>query len=439
MSQVQKEKFDEVMEKSRPTFGITSSDNETMKEKAAAVAERVEAHERKFSSLEVVMAVGNLKHEDVHHRFWVGRLQDDVFMGSDNKACVDIQWFDFIVVENQKLVENDKNSYYMSTAKLESTPIGSLVCSINPFVSECKTPDGCKELTVPPEAFDHATRKLNEQLQDGYISDDDSQFGDEAVKKRLRKRKSKIVHDDKDDKGSADGKKKGRKRKENSGDLTKKKSKISKNLTPQTGEELSEALSKKPPSILPTIHTSSHPIILDKITTLRSPSTNPETFRSVMKQITQQLGYEATKTLNVQTVTVPRQSLSASVHSSESKNNDYNIGAKLTDKVALVPILLSGLVMVDSFLELLPNSKVHHVDVLRGDNKPDLYFHRWRPQSPYDVAYVLDPMVGNGATVSKVVKILKKEVRIHRCSVFFCFRFWLLTIIVLLSSLHNNS
>jgi len=166
----------------------------------------------------------------------------------------------------------------------------------------------------------------------------------------------------------------------------------------------------------PTIYASSHPILLHKITALRSASTDPGSFRSLMKQITQQLGYEATQTLKVQTglaVTLPQLSLAASTSSSKSENN--NIGVKLVDKVALVPILRSGLGMTDSFLELLPNSAVHHIGMYRSnDNQPVQYFNKLPRQCSSDVAYVLDPIIGTGSTVLAVVSILKK-VRMRSC------------------------
>jgi len=181
--------------------------------------------------------------------------------------------------------------------------------------------------------------------------------------------------------------------------------------------------SKKSSSILEshsTIYTSSHPVLLHKITALRSASTDPGSFRSLMKQITQQLGYEATQNLKVRTglaVTLPQLSLAAS---SKSENNDNsNIGVKLIDKVALVPILRSGLGMTDSFLELLPNSAVHHIGMYRSpgnDNKPVQYFNKLPRQCSSDVAYVLDPMIGTGSTVLAVISILKKVcIRLCAC------------------------
>lgn len=87
-----------------------------------------------------------------------------------------------------------------------------------------------------------------------------------------------------------------------------------------------------------------HPILMHKISMLRSSSTNPASFRQVLREITYHLGYEATlNDLNIKTkkLTVP-------------VGNDHITceGKVLTDKIALVPILRSGLGMVDSMLEV---------------------------------------------------------------------------------------
>lgn len=180
-----------------------------------------------------------------------------------------------------------------------------------------------------------------------------------------------------------------------------------------TPTETKEIMTSKPDSNeLPSnVHVSSHPVLFHKITILRSSKTSPGTFRSVLREVTYHLGYEATKTLRFRSnlpVTVPLGKESQSAH---EELRDADCGVRLVDKIALVPILRSGLGMTDSMLELLPNSAVHHIGMYRtpgAQTAPVQYFNRLPRDCTSDVAYIMDPMIGSAATVMAVVSILKK-------------------------------
>jgi uracil phosphoribosyltransferase len=173
----------------------------------------------------------------------------------------------------------------------------------------------------------------------------------------------------------------------------------------------------------PNVHISSHPVLSHKITQLRSSATLPSTFRAVLREVTYHLGYEATKGLTTKpveiTVTVP-------------KKKDKHVsceGSKLVERVAMIPILRSGLGMTDSMLELLPNSAVHHIGMYRTDQHPVQYYNRLPQKCEVDVAYVLDPLIATAATVMSLVKILKKVSHAHctLCTVLPVFNSFILT------------
>lgn len=147
------------------------------------------------------------------------------------------------------------------------------------------------------------------------------------------------------------------------------------------------------------IHVSNHPILSHKISILRSSSTTPSHFRSGLREITYHLGYEATSNLNTKPV-----ALSVPVGQSHHECN----GSTLSDRIALVPILRSGLGMVDSMLELLPNAGVHHIGMYRKGLMPVQYYNRLPRKCESDVAYILDPVIATANTVLSVVGILKK-------------------------------
>lgn len=172
--------------------------------------------------------------------------------------------------------------------------------------------------------------------------------------------------------------------------------------------------SLKPASVEPTftapygpnVHVSNHPVLHHKLSILRSSSTSPPAFRSTLREITFHLGYEATSTLTTRDVpiTVP-----------SAKNSSYEdhvdaTGQKLSEKMALIPILRSGLGMVDPMLELLGgNVTVHHIGMYRSKGLvPVQYYNRLPKKCDVDVAYVLDPLIATSATIISVVGILKK-------------------------------
>jgi uracil phosphoribosyltransferase len=144
---------------------------------------------------------------------------------------------------------------------------------------------------------------------------------------------------------------------------------------------------------------SSHPVLMHKISILRSSSTISSAFRSVLKEITYQLGYEATMSLTTRPVnlTVPI-----------GHDHIECVGKKLVEKVALIPIMRSGLGMVDSMLELVPSAGVHHIGFYKQNSMPVQYYNRLPKRCDSDVAYVMDLVMKSAETMLCVVGILKK-------------------------------
>ena len=144
---------------------------------------------------------------------------------------------------------------------------------------------------------------------------------------------------------------------------------------------------------------SEHPILSHKISILRSSSTEPQSFRTVLRELTFHLGYEATSKLTTKpkTLTVPM-----------GLDHVETTGSTLAEKVALIPILRSGLGMVDSMLELVPKAAVHHIGMYRRDMMPVQYYNRLPRKCEADVAYILDPLIATSNTVMSVIGILKK-------------------------------
>jgi uracil phosphoribosyltransferase len=176
-------------------------------------------------------------------------------------------------------------------------------------------------------------------------------------------------------------------------------------------------------SLPKNVHVSNHPILSHKISILRSSTTHSGTFRAVLKELTYHLGYEATRTLTTvpinisvplvtakksKAVTTTTTSTNASSEE-EDQHADY-IGSKLKERVALIPILRSGLGMVDSMMELIPTAEVHHIGMYKSSiqDHPVLYYNRLPRNCQADVAYILDPCIATASTIKSVVTIMKK-------------------------------
>jgi uracil phosphoribosyltransferase len=140
---------------------------------------------------------------------------------------------------------------------------------------------------------------------------------------------------------------------------------------------------------------------------MRSSTTEPSTFRAALREVTYHLGYEATSRLTTQSVKisipVPRKDGVGGMDHLEHK------GFKLKERIALIPKIRSGLGMVDSMLELLPNAAIHHIGMYKVDGQhPVQYFNRLPRKCEADVAYILDPVISTSSTIVSLVSILKK-------------------------------
>ena len=154
----------------------------------------------------------------------------------------------------------------------------------------------------------------------------------------------------------------------------------------------------------PNVHISKHPVLSHKISVLRSSSTSPGEFRRALREITFHLGYEATSTLTTKPV---------ALNVPLGQDHIDSTGTKIAERIAIIPILRSGLGMCESMLELLPNAGVHHIGMYRQGLVPVQYYNRLPKKCESDVAYVLDPVMATGNTIMSVVKMLKK-VRSHK-------------------------
>ena len=128
-----------------------------------------------------------------------------------------------------------------------------------------------------------------------------------------------------------------------------------------------------------------HPLILHKISMLRSKETGTKDFRELIYEIALLIGYEATRDLPVTEYTVSTPVAEA-------------VGYRLPRQVCLVPILRAGLGMVDALLSLIPAARVGHIGLYRDPQtlEPVEYYCKMPPDLAERVVPVLDPMLATG-------------------------------------------
>ncbi len=148
---------------------------------------------------------------------------------------------------------------------------------------------------------------------------------------------------------------------------------------------------------MPQVHVSTHPLVQHKLTLLRDKNTEPKKFRELIREIAILLAYEATADLELEPISVI-------TPMGEAK------GARLTEKIGLIPILRAGLGMVEGIWEMMPQAEVWHIGLYRDERtlRPVEYYNKLPVSPTVDVCLILDPMLATGGSATATVDILKR-------------------------------
>ena len=146
----------------------------------------------------------------------------------------------------------------------------------------------------------------------------------------------------------------------------------------------------------PGVNISTHPIVKDKLTKLRSVDTESRNFRELVREISLLLAYEATESLNTKTVSV-----TTPVGETE--------GSSLGGYVGLVPILRAGLGMVEGVWEMMPDAVVWHIGLRRNEQtlEPVQYYANKPIEPDVQACLLMDPMLATGGSASAACNLLK--------------------------------
>ncbi|RWA05885.1 hypothetical protein EKO27_g9222 [Xylaria grammica] len=163
-------------------------------------------------------------------------------------------------------------------------------------------------------------------------------------------------------------------------------------------------------SLPPNVHVSKHPCLLSKLSRLRSKDTEAREVKSLVHDISLIVGCEAFA--SALTVVDGPKGLTPIGY-------EYTTSSIEPHEVSIVPILRSGLGMVDAILTLLPTPvPVHHLGLYREPStlEPVEYYNNLpnhttsgRPDAhASSLAIILDPVIATGGTCVAAIQTLKE-------------------------------
>jgi len=130
---------------------------------------------------------------------------------------------------------------------------------------------------------------------------------------------------------------------------------------------------------------------------LRDKNTNPKQFRELIRELSNLVIFQASKSLTLVNYSVQTPLMTCN-------------GFQIKEKIALVPILRAGLGMVEGALQLFPEAEVYHIGMYRDKKslQPVEYYSKLPNNVKVDVVYVLEPMIATGGTASATIALLKE-------------------------------
>ena len=147
-----------------------------------------------------------------------------------------------------------------------------------------------------------------------------------------------------------------------------------------------------------TLFVMDHPLIIHKVSMLRSKETTVKEFRELVNEIALLMGYEATKDLKLTKIDVETPLVKT-------------VGRVVEKQVAIVPILRAGLGMVDALMSLIPAAKVGHIGLYRDHEtlEPVEYYCKLPTDIEERQVLVLDPMLATGGSSVAAIDFIKKR------------------------------
>jgi uracil phosphoribosyltransferase len=142
-----------------------------------------------------------------------------------------------------------------------------------------------------------------------------------------------------------------------------------------------------------------HPLVQHKLTIMREKDTSTKSFRTLLREISHLLCYEATRELELTHI---------EIETPLCKMMAPTIAGK---KLVFVPILRAGMGLLEGMLDLVPSARVAHVGLYRDHETlqaVEYYF-----KAPDDISdrlvIVLDPMLATANSATVAIQRLKER------------------------------
>lgn len=140
-----------------------------------------------------------------------------------------------------------------------------------------------------------------------------------------------------------------------------------------------------------------HPLVQHKLTIMRDKETSTNSFRRLLREISQLLAYEITRELDMTTRRI------------ETPMGPMDAPTIASKKLALISILRAGNGLLDGVLELIPAARVGFVGLYRDEKtlKPVQYYYKVPSELSTRLVIALDPMLATGNSSVAAIDLLK--------------------------------
>jgi uracil phosphoribosyltransferase len=142
-----------------------------------------------------------------------------------------------------------------------------------------------------------------------------------------------------------------------------------------------------------------HPLVQHKLTIMRDKETSTNSFRRLLREISQLLAYEITREMEMTTRRIETPLCPMDAPTIDGK------------KLALISILRAGNGLLDGVLELIPAARVGFVGLYRDEEtlKPVQYYYKVPSELSTRLVIALDPMLATGNSSVAAIDLLKKS------------------------------
>jgi len=140
----------------------------------------------------------------------------------------------------------------------------------------------------------------------------------------------------------------------------------------------------------------SHPLVQHKLTIMRDRETSTNSFRRLLREISQLLAYEITREMEMTTKRIETPLCAMDAPTIDGK------------KLALISILRAGNGLLDGVLELIPAARVGFIGLYRDHEtlQPVQYYYKV-PSLKDRLTIALDPMLATGNSSVAAIDLLK--------------------------------